>query len=99
MEKKKPKRIVDVLKFIEKYLGHEVTPSWFTGFSSRCHISNRTPSNMLFHEHDKDSQLKIMKFIEQIRNKHKSGVQITVVDKCKFYSDSRFVKVLTATGR
>lgn len=94
----KPTQSRDLHEFVRHAFGVTVSPAWVTRFIHCHHFSFQTPSKILHHEEDPDALEKGAQFIQFIRAKNKQPEQIVVIDKCKFYSDVRYVRHLAPKG-
>jgi hypothetical protein len=94
-----PTRTIDLKEFIQSAFNICVSNVWITRFKLRQHLSGRFPSRAMCHEADKGIVELGANFIQQIRDLHKRDEQIVVMDKCKFYSDPRYIRHLAAKGR
>lgn len=93
-----PTRTRDLYDFIHLAFGIDVSPTWVTNFQHRNYLTSRLPSKMLIHEGDQDIIAVGANFIRKVRDLDLNDDQIVVIDKCKFYSDARYVRHLCPKG-
>jgi transposase len=85
-------------EFINRSFNRNVSSFWISSFMKRRHLSLQDPSTAKGSEMMEVKYQEAVKCLKELRSLNKNPNQIAVMDKTKFYNDSRRVKHVAIKG-
>ena len=89
---------LNIMNFISENFDLQVSSSWLHYFMKRHHLSLLEPSIAKGAEMNKEKVEEAVHFLDIVKSMNKKPHQIAVLDKSKFYYDSRRVKHVSIQG-